>query len=369
MTFFRKIDIAKVKKFFIVLLLIVSMTFAPIHAQKAHAAWGEIVAQVFKTVMEYLKGMIKGLINSALKTAAVKAISKEMSNIVGGSSSQDAKFITNWRSYIVDKPRLAANKYMNDYVSQSVGRGRGSISGYVSTKTSNLFSANYEGFGNGSFSYGLAMNNPSFGKFSYITQAAEITNSSGNAAITDAQRSANALAATSEQKPRQVTYNGENITDAKDNFYNFNLYLSGINSSWTSVIDAQQVYDQKLKEEQSVAQSQGVANQGFTGSGEGDQVTTPGILVKDAMANVQDIGNKILSQAQEPQEVITAVVQQMVTQAMTNGIGKAKAVAQKEVQSVKDQASQKINDQAQSQGIGSVFKGGSFGGGGASGSY
>jgi hypothetical protein len=354
MNFLKKFNYPKPKAILISLFLLFSLTIAPINVPRAHALWGEFPAQIFQGALEYLADMMKGVAMGSLKTAAIKSINSELESIVGGSSSEAAKFITDYQDFLIDQPKEKANIAMNDYLSQTISQGRNSISGYASAASANLFASNYEGFGNGSFSYGLAMNNPSYGKFSYFAQANSDFDAYSSAAAGTFGFEEMAKAHTSEKKTPTITYHGENIADASNNFENLQLYLSGINNQWSYDIHTQAKYAELLEAEKTKAVTKAEAGSGFGETS--DQVATPGILIKDAMANAQDMGNKILAAANNPGEVVSAVVQSMITKAIQNGIGQAGAVAQKTIQNTQNKVTSEFNAKAAQSGVGSLFQ-------------
>jgi hypothetical protein len=354
MNFLKKLNYSKPKVTIVSLFLLFSLTIAPIHIPKAHALWGEFPAQIFNGVLEDLAGMIHGLILGGLKTAAITSINLELSGIIGGSSSQSAKFITNWQDFLVDQPKASANIAMNDYLSQTISQGRGSASGYISAVSPNLFSANYEGFGKGSFSYGMAMNNPSYGKFSYFAQADSDIDAYKSSAASAFELKEMGIEHTSGKKDPVPTYNGEDLADASNNFENMGLYLSGVNNKWGYDINEQAKYAEILEEEKTKAITKAQSGSGFAEAG--DQVTTPGIVVKDALVNAQDIGNKLIAAAKDPSEIITATIQSMITKSIQNGIGQASVIAQRTIQNTQSKATSEFNIQASQSGVGALFK-------------
>ncbi|MDO8240587.1 MAG: hypothetical protein Q7T51_01185 [Candidatus Moranbacteria bacterium] len=356
MKLFQKINITKFKKGLLVILLMTSLVFGPIYAQPAQAAWGEFPQQIFKTVLEFIKTNIMSIVVSALKTAAIKAINQEMNSVIGGSFSSAPAFITDWKDYLHDKPRENADKYMNDYLSQTVTAGRASASGYVKKVGSSLFASNYEGVGNGSFGYGMAMNNSSFGKFSYMAQASNLAGAEPSSTDAAASKETAEANTTGKTPPTLAKCTQGDINDARGGYANLRLYLSGICNSWGFNANATMAYQTKLAEEKQTAQVEGTASQGFPGTKKDGLTVSPGILVKDAMANVQNIGSTALATAQDIKGVVTGLVQQMITSAIQKGIGKASEVVQKKVQDTKAKATTKVNETAKTQGVGSIFK-------------
>jgi hypothetical protein len=350
MNFLKKLNYSKSKTIILALFLLFSLTITPINAPKAQALWGEFPAQIYKTLEEQLTASLQGMIRGGLKTAAIKAINSALGDIVGGSSSQSAKFIVNWQDFLVNQPKESANILMNDYLSQTISQGRGSASGYISAASASLLADNYEGFGKGSFNYGLAMNNPSYGKFSYFAQAASDLDVYRSAATNAFELQEMGKALTSERKEPTITYNGEDIADASNNFANLQLSYSGINDQWDYAINAQRTYDRLLTEETKKAENKAQAGSGFAEAG--DKVVTPGIITKDAVSNALNTAYTTLATATNPGEIITATVQSLITNTIQYGIGQAKSSAQ----NTTDKAMSGLNTQASQSGIGSLFK-------------
>lgn len=311
------------KKIIFICFLSVALVFMPIQAHKAGALWGEFPAQILANVLTQIREMIMGIIMGMMKQMATQMLNREMGNMIGGSSSQNAKFITDWKDYMFTQPQQKANQFMNDYLSQ-VTRGRGSYSGYMSTS---------EGFGNGAFMQGMGGGN-------FIQSMVE-----------------GAKRQTTEQVEAAITYVGNPAQNlfAGGNFNNLNLYLSGINNPWAFNINAQQKYQEQLTKQQEIAKTMGMSYQGFIGTMSGNMITNPGSLIKENMANVQDLGNKVLANAKSIPEVITSIVQQIITKAIQNGIGNAQRNVQREIQNVQNQATQQINSQVQQYGPGALY--------------
>lgn len=341
------------KKIIFICFLSVALAFAPIHTHKA-GAWLEFAGQILRTVLDQIRDLINGIIMGMLKQIAVQSLNKEMGGMIGGSSSQNAKFITDWTDYMYTQPKQTADKFMNDYLSQ-VTRGRGSMSNYIpNNNASGLLADNYEGVGDGSFAYGMAQNDPAYGRLIQTAQAkgfdlSGVTNNAGNymQGLVDGAKKQ-----TTEQVEAAITYVGNPAQNlfAGGNFKNLNTYLSGINNPWAFNINAQQKYQEQLAQQIDINRTMGQAYNGFKGTMSGNLITNPGSLIKENMANVQDLGNKVLANAKNMPEVITSVVQQMITQSIQSGIGNAQRNIQREVQNVQNKAAQEINSQAQQYG-------------------
>ncbi|HPN96367.1 MAG TPA: hypothetical protein PLK35_01235 [Candidatus Moranbacteria bacterium] len=308
------------KKYFFIAILSFALSFSPLSAKKSHA-WLSFAAAEYKQMLEEISKHIDGVTLSILKQEAVRILTKQINKIVGGSSSESAMFITDWRDYLVKKPEDKTKKYMNDYLSK-ITQGKGSSSGY---KSEGFFS----GGSGGSYAKKL---------------------------VDDAKKN------TTEKPTPKVTYQEDpSKMFSEGNFKKMNLYLSGINNPWTFEANAQNEYKKRLAEEKKIAETKSVAYSGFEGkkkeSKDGKEtIINPGSLVKEAVANVQDIGNKILAAATHPEEVITAVVSQMITQALEQGIGQIEKYIDEEVDGVLESIGEDNLEFLKKDGPGSTYK-------------
>lgn len=292
------------------------LAIAPIQTQQADA-WGASISLVAKQFAEEISNQVNGLLAGGLKQMAIKSLTKNITGFIGGSASQSAKFITNWKDYLEKAPAEKAGKFMNDYLSKTT-QGKGSSSNYTPNPTSDS---------------AIAYNNTrSAQTFIATANANEILNTENPASnVNHAQQMVDiAKRTTTDQQTQIVTYSGNpatNIYDARGNFANLNLYLSGINNPWAYTAAATQKYQEALSEEKKVAATESIANQGFISTKEGDEVTAPGKSIGDSLANAQKLGLDAITSAKSVSEVATATVSQVLMQVAQKGFDTAKQAA------------------------------------------
>lgn len=307
------------QKLFLSLFLAISLVYSPFYCGNAQAAssssWVAAAAMTFASIMNY-QDSIKGFMLGIAKQAAMKALSQEINFMITGKSSQGTMFVSDYRDYLIAKPKGQAVLYTNARIDQALG-GRGSLSGYIP--------AGSEGFGLAGGNY---MNSLRVGAQSAVTNPAD----------------------------PKVTYVGNpSQMFAQGNFRNLSLYLSGINNPWAFNLFAQNTLDQKTQEEQKTASDKLIANQGFPGTESNGKTITPGILVKEASAGVQNMGYDIISNATHIPEIATALVSQLVTQSINQGIGMMQATVHREIGSVRTQVTGQMNAAVGSYGPGALY--------------
>jgi len=288
-----------VAKFILVFCLFFVLFFSPVFAPKANAdMWAGFIAETFQETLAKMYRDIDGAIRGALKQVSVKTLMKQVTSMVTKKSGGGPMFITDWKDFLRMKPQMNANKFINDYITQTL-RGRNSSSQYIP--------ANSEGFGGGGGSY--------------LQSLGEMAKKS-----------------TSEMKNPSVTYTGDpSQMFADGNFKNMSLYLSGINNPWAYNLDVQAKYAEEKRQEELKAMTQAIAGQGFIGkTNKKGQTLTPGSTVKDMLSAAQDAGNKIIGGATSVPEVITSMVTSIITQALGQGIGDIGSQLDKHNSSSKD---------------------------------
>ena len=323
---------------------------------RTSAALWPTIDPIIRTALDKVFNMVMGMIMGTLKKVAVTSLNKEVGNLVGGASSQAAMFITDYKDFLEVKPEQKAKVYMNDYLSQ-VTKGKGSLSGYIhKNSSSGLASANYEGVGDGSFAYGIAKENPAYGRMIQAANASGISlsaSSGGNYINTLVQGAKNI---TSEIKTPEVTYHGNpSQMFVQGNFKNMSLYLSGINNPFAFNLNAEQEFQKTLSQEVEKAKTMATAGAGFIGNVANGKVLTPGSIVKESVANAQDLGNKIIAGSTKLPEVLTAVVSQIITQSIQQGIGNIQANINKEINGVQVRAQAETNTQVEQVGPAALY--------------
>lgn len=315
----------------LVILLSFIVSFSPLGARKSHA-WLSFAAAQYKQMLEEISYKIKGITLGLLKQQAVKSLNSKTDKLVAGKNGKDAKFITDWESYLYKTPDANTKKYMNDYLSK-ITAGKGSKTTYKS-KTSEGFFGGSSGSTSGS----------KVGGGSYSSQLIEI-----------------AKKTTSDTKDPKMTYEGDpSQMFASGNFKNMNLFLSGINNPWAFQMNAQREYEKKKAEERKLADTKSKAYFGFIGTGEGQngkgKITRPGSLTMQSKANAEDLGNKVIASATHPEEIITALVSQLITKSIGQGMGSLPSIFQKELGSLTGNATKTSKSNDSSSGPGSSYK-------------
>ncbi|HCU70771.1 MAG TPA: hypothetical protein DIC35_03365 [Candidatus Moranbacteria bacterium] len=276
------------RKIIFVFIFSIGLAFAPVQAQKADA-WMAIPATLVNRIMAYVQDMVKNILTGAMKQMAIKMISEQVSNVVGGSSSKDSKIISNYKDYLFTQSEKSAQVYINDYISESVG-GQ-DLSSYVSA----------EGIGD------------------YFPQG------SGGA---DFKKQLSSMAKSmiqSETKKLKTTYVGnpsENLF-SDGNLNNFNSYLSGINNPWSYQLYVQSMYQKKLEETRQIAEVKAIAGMGYKGTEKNGKVVTPGAYIASQLSNANAMSFDSISSATSMQDVIAGMVTQFVSQTIQDGIGKS----------------------------------------------
>ena len=282
---FKKGKIGSIKKISLTLLLVVTLFFSPLTTPKAHAAiWAMFVEFQYEEMLAEIYDTVQGIIVGVAKQAVVKALNKKVDDMISkGGGSNGAMYITDWKDYLRVKPTQNSNKFINDYISQTLN-GRSSSSQYVS--------AGSEGFGNGGGNY--------------LKQLGE-----------------GAKKMTSERKTPQTTYTGDpSQMFADGNFKNMGLYFSGINNPWAYTTHIQDRYIEEKAAQERQATAKSIAGQGFTGKENKEGKTiTPGITVKDILSNTKDTANKVIGGANDLPSVISSLVTSIISTALSKGIG------------------------------------------------
>lgn len=302
-------------KKFIFALIFAFFSLLPAGAKEA-GAWQGFVYEIFKQNLEIMRETINGIMLSAAKQQAIQALNEEINYLITGNSSSSAMYITDWKDYLVEQPAQEAKKIiLNDYISQ-VTSGRGSISGYSSSSSS-------EGFGNYSSS---------------LTQIAQNTVESYSATPT-------------------VTYSGDpSLMFENSTFKDMDSYLSGINNPWTFNDHVEQKYQEEKSKAEQVNFAKSIAGQGFLGKESNGITLTPGSLVKENVAKIQNAGIDVVTNATRVQEVITAVVTQMISKSIQQGIGSIQNSVHKEISEVRNDVTSEINSQIKNVGPEALFR-------------
>jgi hypothetical protein len=321
------------RKKILVFLFVCVFTFAPFTAAKTQAFWPDFLGNGFGSMMTMMLENIKGILLGAAKKAAISALQKQMTSMLGGkgsggksssgksgsSASGGAMFITDWSAFLTKQPQANANVFINDYISKSTG-GRGSSTSYIP--------AGGEGVG-------------------------------GNGGYT-AQLKQTATSVTSGQPTKMnITYQGNpsamfSGSSGASAFKNLNLFLSGDNPKPAAALAASKAYDANLTEEKKIAETKANAGSGFIGKEVNGVTVTPGSVIKDQTSKVQNMGLDVLANANNLPEVISAAVSQIISQTMTQGLGNVMATVTKETSTSSKQKAQQ-NSAVQNNGPGVLY--------------
>jgi len=301
-------------------LLMATLMVIPGHPAQA-AIWpgiDPIITRALDTVWETLKSALTGVI----KQMGAQMINKAVSLIVSGGSG-GPKFITKYEDYLVKKSGAAANRYVNDYLTQ-VTQGRGSSSSYTPA-------SGFEGVGKNAFNSGVG---------AYTNYAGQMVEQAKNTVVNSTLPKV-----TMNVNPSQMFSSGT--------FKNVSRYGSGINNQWAFNARAEQEKQIAEANARLVAQTKAVAGQGFIGTEKNGYTVTPGSVAKDALTNAQNIGNQVIASAPSMIEaMIGMVVRTVVTNALNEGIGNIQSQIQKQSTNVSNNLQTTRNQQSPS----SLFK-------------
>lgn len=261
-------------------------------------AWGaNFAAAVMKEMLEKITRQIEGSLLGSLKMAAVQMLNNQVGQLIGGGTSGQARFITNFNDFLYQGPQQRTDLYMNDFFTLTT-RGRGS-------------SANYVGTGGGNYS-------------GYLESV-------GRQAIGGTQGEINLEEYTAS--PQTMFAEGD--------FRAFNAFFSNpYNNPYGYSLEAEKAYQNKLAMEQQAAIVEAQSS-GFLGAKRGDAVITPAGSIEAATTNIQNIPNQIIASATNPGEflsgVVSAMANKVVTNLVQNGIGQVQANIQREIGGVNSQ--------------------------------
>lgn len=362
------------KKYLFIIIASFVLSFSPIQARTSHA-WMSFAAAQYKQMLEITYDKIKGIMLGVLKKQAVTMLNKKVDAAVGGTNGKNAKFITNWESYLLMIPKSNTDKYINDYLSK-VTNGKGSTTGYQSTGFGGILGSGVGGStttGGITGSPGSLINSllgiSSTGKTTAGVSASNVVSGlissllgGGGGGSYASQLTTMAKKQTSQNPGPQFNFQGDpGKMLAAGNFKLLSQFLSPqyINTPNAFVSSAQQTYTTKLAQEQQLARTKATAYQGFIGTGENAQtgkgiIKTPGSLTMQATANAKDLGNKIIASAQHPEEIISALISQMMTQLISQGLGMVKNAAQKALTGT-NAVNQQVNTNVTQYGPGALY--------------
>ena len=335
----------KISIFLAISLIVASFSLCRI--KKADAAIWPGIDPIISNTLSTIQQNIQGIVMGAAKQAYLNALNSQISVMISGGGSSGSLVISNWNDFLFKQPQAQAQTYLNDYLTQATA-GQGSSS----------FIPNNEGFGNGALAEGLEQDDPAYASLVNTAQAAGI-NLNNTTAGNYAQQLVNSAKASilPPSSAPQVTYTGDpSQMFASGNFRNMSLYLSGINNPWAFNLNAEQAYQTELQNQQTAAQAQGIAYNGYKGKSVNGQITTPGSTIKDIESSVTNLPNQLVADAQNLPAIMTAVATKMLTQVMTQGIGTIAADINKNGTQVQIRVNQQMNNQVSQYGPGALYQ-------------
>ncbi len=332
------------KKIFFVLLFALSFSCFPIFTKPANA-WLEPMAAVMKQGMEEISAQIKGMIMGSLKQAAIKMLSKQMDRFISGTTSNGARFITNWQDYLIDNPTRNAQRYANDYISRAMS-GRGSAS-YKKASNSVLGASTVAGEG--------------FGKEAVLGDATDLYADESSYQ----QRLSDMLQIKVIDPPEWQAYAGdpgelftlpEGLTSPTVAM--INNYADYIDNGEPTAVKEKvdQIYQDNLKQEQTVATTEATSNSGFISEKVNGIVEKPGILFEQMQANVDNLPNLAMSSATSIGELVAATVSKAISGAISKTVSGVENAVNREVNKVTDKAVQQVNKKVNAYGPGALYK-------------
>lgn len=336
---FKKQNISSAKKIIFVLVFSVFFTFSG--AREADA-WMAIPAELMGQAMTAIQNIIEGMTMGSLQQAAIKMIMRQKDRFIAGTTANGARFITNWKDYLVDNPKRSAQRYANDYISSALS-GRGSVT-YRKSSNSVLGASTVAGEG--------------FGKEAVLGDASDIT-SDVSYANTVQGMAQNIV----EPQQWQLTY-FDDPTDMfqGDNLKNMNLYIMGDGNGGNTIWDAdsaiQKEYNAALEQEKLTAVAQSNAYNGYNGqtASDGTTIVKPGIDFEQMQANIDDLPNKAIAGAKNVGELAAATVSSAISGMFNKAVAGVENAVNRQVDRVTDKAVQQTNKKVNSYGPGALYQ-------------
>lgn len=295
-------------------------------APTAHAGvWGEsLAAAKLKQMMEIIYRNIEGVLLGTLKVAATQIINTQINQLVGGGTTGQALFITDYESFLYEEPLQKTELYMNDF--------------FTLTSRGKYASANYVGVG--SLGGNIGGNYSSY-----------LVNQAKNATINRAAQ--------------EIQMNLEEYTQSPDAMFAegdwraFNAFFSNpANNPYGYTLSAEEAYQEKLEQEIQI-QTVKAQSSGYKPVEKGGEIITPSATIESIVADVQNMGNNIITNATNPAEFLSGVITGMVTRTVNGliqrGIGQVQANIQREIGSVTNKVNTSLNSATQSLGPAAKF--------------
>lgn len=307
------------------LLVAVFLCQAVVSVPQARAdMWGaNIGSAIMKQAMERINDQMQGMLLGSLKVAAVQLLNNNINQLIGGGSTGQALFITNYETFLYREPMQETNLYMNDFFTLTT-RGKGS-------------SSNYIGVGN--------MGSGVRGNYSgYL--------------IDQARRQTTDYNSYSQMNLDEYTPSPE-VMFAEGDWRAFNAFFSNpANNPYGYTMMAEEAYYNKLS---SSVDTQKIKAQssGFRPVERNGQVVTPTASIEAVTTSVQTMANNIITNATNPAEFLSGVVSAMVNRTINTliqqGVGQVQANIQREIGNVNGQVGRELNNATQTFGPAARF--------------
>jgi len=294
----------KIKVAFFIFILMAAFLFPAQKPAQAVVCW----FLPCSGLMAYAMDLLKSAATSIIKQKGIEALDKAMNGSVGG------KYITDWTKALTGDPQKASKTYLNDYLTKTIAGGKSSASNYITkemlgnAKTS-MNTPNFEGVGPNSFKTGLFQNDPEIINF---VESANASYDLSSLSSISSQSAGNYLSklvtgakeATINKIAPSVTYTG-NPTDmfkeGETGFKKLTEYTSGINNPWAFESNAEVIYEKKLEEKTTQAETMAIAYQGWVGDSmkDGKISGIPGGTASDIFAHIKTLGADAIVNAQD----------------------------------------------------------------------
>lgn len=297
----KKIDILILS-----LVMLFSFSYLLAHAPKAKAdIWGaNHTAAILKQTLENVQRQIEGVLLATLKNTAATALNSQVASLVGGSSVDDSKIITDWQKYLYDEPLEKTRIYMDSYLA-TVRGGRNS--------------SNYKG---AAASYSQYLDEYTRSNL-YSLSDQKIYSSNAEEIVPDM-----AAALDSGSIRAYHTY-----------------FSSDFHNPIGSALMAQEV-EMKMYELYKEEQVLKATSHGYKPVETKDGKTVlPGDTIGNIVSNVQDIGNKIIATSNNPAELASGVILSFVNKTITSLLQKGLGTIQSSIESEVANVVHQVDDQ------------------------
>jgi len=358
------------KEILLLFLFVFLLTIAPLGVSRA-LAWDALPAGEAIFGQTKIWDLIQETVLASLKQAAIQMVSNQVDRFVSGVGGNGARFITNWKDYLVNAPQRTARAYANDYISQAFsGRGMSnyrSMGGFVMGA-----STQSEGFGAHVLAAVTDCSVANTGTECQMTDGTigtcqpmggntmQCSANNGSSAPTESYaKKMMAMVDKEVINPEQKTF--PNIDTEKlladNNLSNLNLYVLENNMPSDIAMYTQAYMDNVAKNETATATAQSIAYKGFLGNIAGDgSVTKPGSLIADMKANVENLPNMAMAYAKSLPEIIAASVSKAISGLTQSAISGAQRAVEQKLNSVTDKAVNQVNKKVNAYGPGALYK-------------